>query len=198
MPWQELAWLESYDQTRIPESIRMWNAVGIDHQDQENLKVLDLACGCSITSFVLAISNPKAHITCVDYPDVLDVARDLASRLDIVSQVTFSPGDLHQIELEESQYNLVLLGNVTNFFTPDQNIDLFKRIRASISPKGLLVINVQMQSEDQNEQITLHSFILWGMSGTQFFPFTCYHTWLKNAGFAEIEKISDLWISAKT
>ncbi len=197
MPWEESAWLESYDVVRRIDSLQMWQTAGIDPKQYSQLRVLDLACGCSVMSLALAKSNPCVQVTCVDDPKVLEVARDLAKRQNLMTQITCLPGDLHLLELGENQFDVVLLGNATNFFTPQQNIALFQRIYKALSDNGLAVINVTMMSQKTNEQVGLYSLILWTFSGTAFFSFSDYQDWLTEAGFKHIEKLSDLWLSAR-
>jgi len=78
--------------------------------------------------FALACQYSHIQVTCVDHPEVLQVARDLAERFKIENQAQYVAGDLHSLEFEEQIYDIVLLGNVTNFFTEQQNIALFKKI----------------------------------------------------------------------
>ena len=197
IPWEQLAWLESYDTSRIADSRLMWRAAGISPGQHAGLHVLDLACGCGIMSFVLAQADPTVRVTCVDSRQVLTVAEDLAGRLNIAEQVTFIQGDIHQFEPAEGSYDAVLLGNVTNFFTSDQNLDLFRRTWRALTPEGTLVINVTMAYGQINGHIGLYSLLLWALSGTEFYTFVDYHTWLKQAGFTRIDHLSKLWLAAR-
>lgn len=194
--WEESAWLESYDLSRKKESLEMWHAAGIDPEMSQGLNVLDLACGCGVTSFSLAQLDKTARVTCIDNEKVLKVAEDLATRLNLSSQVTWLAGDLHVTQFEEASYDVALLGNATNFFTPQQNIDLFQRIYRSLRPNGKLIINVTMESSEINEHTNLYSLILWTMSGTFFYPFPEYEIWLYQAGFRQVKQLTKLWLSA--
>ena len=93
------AWLESYSLTRVAKSLEMWRAAGIKPDDSKPIRGLDIACGCAIKSFALAQTSPKIHVTCLDSPAVLDVARDLAERMGIASRVTLLPADLSTADL---------------------------------------------------------------------------------------------------
>jgi hypothetical protein len=52
--------------------------------------------GIEVKSIVLAQADRMAHVTCLERPDVLGVARDLAERMHVLSQVAFLPGDLRR------------------------------------------------------------------------------------------------------
>jgi hypothetical protein len=121
VPWEQDAWLESYRTWRPAQSIEMWRAVGIEPVHRSGLRVLDVACGCAIKSFVLAQADPTVHITCLDRAEVLEVARALAERPNLLSQVTFLPADLHAVQFGEDQYDAVLFGQITHHLTPAQN-----------------------------------------------------------------------------
>jgi hypothetical protein len=88
------AWLESYSTWRIPKSLEMWQAAGARPGMHDIFRILDLACGCGIKSMALAQTEPAVRVTCLDAPEVLVVARDLAERMQISSQIKFLPADL--------------------------------------------------------------------------------------------------------
>ncbi len=128
VPWEQDAWLESYRAWRPGQSHEMWRAAGIEPGHRPGLRVLDVACGCAIKSFVLAQADPTVHITCLDRAEVLEVARALAERLHLLPQVTFLPADLHAVQFGADQYDVALLGQITHHLTPVQNQTLFHQI----------------------------------------------------------------------
>ena len=195
--WERLAWLESYDPYRIKKSRDMWLAANIDPDQITDKNILDLACGCSIMSFILAEHNPSAKVTCVDNPKVLEVAKDLAARLNIENQIIYQPGDLHDISLKENEYDVIHIGNVTNFFNEHENLTLLKKIHNTLKNNGILLINVTMNTGEIDEFHTFQSFILWSITGTFFYPFETYFQWLSCSRFSQIKKLSDTWISAR-
>jgi ubiquinone/menaquinone biosynthesis C-methylase UbiE len=199
VPWHQLAWLESYDDSRITVSLNLWKAAGVQPESHSSLRILDLACGSSIVSFALARQYSHIHVTCVDHQEVLQVARDLAERFNIENQVHYVAGDLHSLEFGEQTYDIVLLGNVTNFFTEQQNIALFKNIYRCLKTRGLLVLDVTMKgdSKERNEHLGLYSLILWTFSGTEYYSFEDYQNWLAALGFSQVNRLSKHWLSAR-
>ena len=196
VPWEQLAWLESYDASRIVDSRKLWEAAGVRPGQHQALRVLDLACGCAITTLSLAQSHPTVHVTCVDSPAVLAAAEDLAGRLGVQGRTAFVPGNVHEVELEPDSYDVVLLENATNFYTVQQNQALFGRTWRALTPGGVLVINVTMQPGDRDEHIGLYSFILWTFTGTEHYSFDEYRGWLKQASFSRVLHLGKLWLSA--
>jgi ubiquinone/menaquinone biosynthesis C-methylase UbiE len=199
VPWHQLAWLESYDDARIPVSLNLWKAAGVQPENYSSLRILDLACGSSIVSFALASQYQQIQVTCVDHPNILKVAKDLAARFNIQDQANYVAGDLHSLKFGEQDYDIVLLGNVTNFFTIQQNIELFQKIYRCLKSQGFLVLDVTMKgnSKERNEHLGLYSLILWTFSGTEFYSFEDYQNWLVSLGFSEITRLSKLWLSAR-
>ena len=199
VPWHQLAWFESYDDARITVSLNLWKAAGVQPENYSSLRILDLACGSSIVSFALARQYSHIQVTCVDHPEVLQVARDLAERLNLKNQANYLAGDLHSLEFGAQEYDIVLLGNATNFFTKQQNIDLFQKIYRCLKSRGLLVIDVTMKgnSKERNDHLGLYSLILWTFSGTEYYSFEDYQNWLAAQGFSQVNRLSKLWLSAR-
>ena len=137
------------------------------------------------------------QINCVDSPEVVEVARDLARRLGILSQVRFVPGDILTTDLEEGQYDAALLGQITHYFTPEQNIALFKRVRESLAPTGVLVIDVPMVLDTSDERGSFGSFFIWATSGGKAHSFAEYSDWLEVAGFKVVRQLGMEWLSAR-
>jgi ubiquinone/menaquinone biosynthesis C-methylase UbiE len=191
------AWIESYRSARIPGSLEMWATVGISPSKRLKLKILDIACGCGIKSMVLVRESEKVELTCLDSPLVLEVGRDLAGRWGISSKVKFITADLLTAELGEQEYDCCLLGQITHYLTKQQDIDLFKRIYTVLVPGGMLILDVPMTSQRIDESSSFLSLILWANSGGRAYSFEEYQSFLKAAGFAVVDQLSERLLSAK-
>lgn len=174
----------------------MWRAAGIEPGQCPGLRVLDLACGCAIKSLVLTQSNPTVHVTCVDSAKVLEVACDLAERLQVLRQVTFLPGDMHSVDLGRECHDVALLGQITDYLTPKQNVGLFQRVYQSLSLGGILVIDVPMTTETPDEMASLITLLAWSISGGVAHSFAEYRNWLEEAGFKRAKQLGERWLSA--
>lgn len=195
-PWAQDAWLESYRLERREKSLAMWQAAGIDTDGEDPLSLLDLACGCGMKSMALAQSRAGVQITCVDQAEVLEVARDLAVRLGVLSRVAFKAGDIHEVDLPENAYDAALLGDITDYFTSTQNINLFTRVRKALKPSGVLVIDVPISAGEPSEWESMIALLIGALSGGCAHSFDEYQAWLAEAGFARVERIGDTWIAA--
>ena len=190
------AWLESYLPWRVPKSLEMWQAAGIDPTRPEGLRVLDIACGCAVKSLALAQVSPSVEVTCLDSADVLAVARDLAKRMGVESQVVFRPADLLDADLGENQLDAALCGQITHYLTPEQNAGLFRRIYSALSLNGVLVIDCPMATDEPAEAASLLTLMLWANSDGAAHSFETYQGWLGDAGFPQIRQLSERWVVA--
>ncbi len=184
------AWLESYLPWRIPKSLEMWQAAGIKTEHQERLRILDIACGCAIKSLALAQASPTVRVTCLDAADVLVVARDLAERMGVESQVVFEPANLLDTDFGENQFDAALTGQITHYLTKAQNASLFNRIYSALSPNGVLVVDCPMAADKPTEATSFLTLFLWANSGGAAHSFEMYQAWLSDSGFRHIKQLS--------
>ncbi len=190
------AWLESYLPWRIPQSLEMWQAAGIKTKHQESMQILDIACGCAVKSLALAQVSPNLRVTCLDTADVLMVARDLAARMGIESQVVFMPANILDADFGENQFNVALAGQITHYLTEAQNASLFHRIYSALSPNGVFVIDCPMATDEPAETTSFLSLVLWANSGGAAYSFEAYRAWLSDSGFHKIKQLSERWVVA--
>lgn len=190
------AWLESYRTRRIQSSLILWEMAGITAQLDVDISILDIGCGCAIKSLVLAQKTPRAHITCLDAPNVLVVARDLAERMEVLPQVRFVPADLLTTDLGTAQYDAVLTGQITHYLSETENIDLFHRIYQALTPDGVYVIDCPMSTDNPSQSASFLTLMLWANSGGTAYSFETYREWLMKVGFIEVKRLGERWLSA--
>lgn len=190
------AWLESYSEWRLADSLAMWRTAGIEVQSDIPRRLLDLACGCAIKSFALAQQDPALHVTCVDTPRVLPVARALAGRIGLTNQTEFIAADLLAADFGSDRYDLCLLGQITDYLTPAQNRDLFRRVHTALRPDGTLLLDAPMTGAQPSEWTQVVSLLLWTNGGGGTHGFEEYCVWLEEAGFAQVRQLSERWAVA--
>jgi SAM-dependent methyltransferase len=190
------AWIESYRQSRVAESLEMWSRAGITPGKFEHLHILDLACGCAIKSLVLLQESSNVELTCLDSPLVLQVARDLAERWRVMSLVRFLPADLLTADLGKEQYDACLIGQITHYLTQEQNMHLYRRVHKALVPGGVLLLDVPMGTSQPDEASSFLSVVLWANSGGRAYTFEEYRSWLLAAGFKTVHQLSERLLSA--
>jgi len=195
-PWAQDAWLESYRASRPEESRAMWRAAGLAPGSRPGLRVVDLACGCSIKSLVLTEADPSVKLTCVDSREVLEVARDLARRMGLLERVTFVEGGL-DLEMAPQAFDAALLGQVTYYLDPDQMRRLAARLHSALDRHGQLLVDAVMADDPPTEWASYVTLVTWGVSGGSAYSFEAYRTWLTQAGFADVRRLSERWLVAR-
>jgi len=198
--WVQDANIEALRTPRIAESLEMWRTVGIDPDAKQGIRVLDLASGCGIKSLVLAQHNPDTAITCVDWAGVLEVAKRLADKWGILKQVNLRAGDLTTMDYGDSEFDAVLLGQITQLWSTDQNKSVLRKVCRALKPGGLVVIHAPIADEERCKSealiLAVVLFALYSGKG-DFYTFSEYKAMLEDVGFSEITRHSESLISAR-
>ncbi len=190
------AWVESYRTSRFESSLRMWRAAGVTPTRGAEVRILDLACGCGIKSLCLAQTEPTVSVVCVDRPEVLASARDLAERMGVGRQARFVAADLLSLDLGVGLYEACLAGQITHYLTADQNEKLFRRIHRALVDGGRFVVDVPMGGLQPDEQAAFLSLMLWANSGGTTFTYEEYRALLLASGFRDVRRLGGRWLVA--
>jgi len=131
------------ERVRLPElqelAIQRWDSAGMIPLPIRNASILDIGSGSGFKSFSLLPGNPDAHITAVDSPKVLDVARDVAEIMGVSHQVSFQSGDL-LTSIPAESFDMVIFGNLLHYFDPDTSIGFLRKAYRALKPNGMVVI----------------------------------------------------------
>jgi hypothetical protein len=98
--------------------------------------------------------------------------------------------------LGEALYDACLVGQITHYLTEQQNNDLYKRIHRALIPKGVLLLDVPMETAQLDESCSFLSLLLWANSGGRAYTFEEYHSWLSASGFVTVHQLSERLLSA--
>ena len=182
-------WLADYSRRWVYPEVyfemddKLWLSLGIPARD--GLRVLDLACGPAPISLALARQHPGVRLTWMDWEGVLQTALKVAENLGVVGQVSLLPGDLWAVELGSKAFDVAYLGNVTHFFSPEENTRLFHKVNAALIPKGTIVVNSMVRREIESASAALWLYAATASGGA--YDFAEYRTMLENSGFADIQ-----------
>lgn len=110
--------------------------------------VLDVAAGHGLFGIVIAQKNPGARITALDWPKVIDVARENAKQMGVNDRYSTIIGDAFTVDLK-GPYDVILLTNLLHHFSESECIGLLKRLRAALRPGGRLVTLEFVPNEDR-------------------------------------------------
>jgi len=157
---------------------------------QPELKVLDIAAGHGVFGVTVASKNPRAHVYAVDWPGVLEVARENAARAGIETRFHTIPGDAFEVDYGTG-YNLALVTNFLHHFDQPTNVRLLRKIHTSLAPGGRVAVLEFVPNEDRVSPPIPASFAMMMLGGTpagDAYTFNELRGMLGQAGFRGAEQ----------
>ena len=176
-----------------PTAEAMARKVLADLQHGREIRVLDVGAGSGVWGFALAKLNPKVRVTVADWPKVIEsVTRKFAKRDGITERVTYLPGDFHQTDFGENQYDVVTAGHICHGEGPTRTRELFARIRRALKPQGAIVVADFLPDEQRAQAEFPLMFAINMLVHTEegdTFTWSEYQQWLQEAGFGEVSRL---------
>jgi SAM-dependent methyltransferase len=136
---------------------------------------------------------PDLAATVVDSPQALKAARANVAAENMGDRIELREGDFWKDDLG-SGYDVALLFNIIHAFSPEQNTELFRRVRAALNPGGFVVILEQLVGKVPgptaraiNAIFQLNYFHLLGGS---IYSFDEIAGWLADAGFTTPRRVN--------
>jgi len=165
----------------------MFIAQLVEAQEGRTLRVLDIAAGHGMYGITIAQQNPKAHITAVDWPAVLEIAKENAAKAGVSERYIARPGNAFEAELGGG-YDLVLLTNIFHHFDKETCIQLMRRAHQALKSGGKAVTLEFVPNEDRVSPPTEAAFSLLMLVGTDAgdaYTLSEYEEMFWEAGFAQ-------------
>ena len=159
----------------------------VEAAEERPMRVLDIAAGHGMYGITIARQNRKAQITAVDWPAVLEVAKENAEKAGVADRYTARPGSAFEAELGEG-YDLVLLTNIFHHFDKETCVQLMRRAHQALKPDGRALTLEFVPNEDRVSPPTEAAFSLLMLVGTdagEAYTLSEYKEMFRLAGFAE-------------
>jgi 2-polyprenyl-3-methyl-5-hydroxy-6-metoxy-1,4-benzoquinol methylase len=99
------------------------------------LRVLDVAAGHGLFGITIAEQHKKAHVTALDWPNVLAVAQENARRAGVAERHTLRPGSAFEVAWG-GPFDIVLLTNFLHHFDLPTCEQLAKKAYDALAPGG--------------------------------------------------------------
>lgn len=192
------AWIAVYarswaaPETYLERCDAMWQALGI--QARDGLRVLDVACGPAPKTLPLARHHSGVQVTLLDWERILKTARKVAAHLGVEKQILSLAGDLWSVAYGPGQFDVVYLGNITHFFSPEENTRLFRKVYDALASGGVIVVNSIRREYPDPMDPELWFYAV--SAGGAVYDFHEYQGMLECAGFADVGDISTQPIKA--
>ena len=161
----------------------------VDPAADRKLKVLDIAAGHGLFGIAFATNNKQAEIVAVDWPRVLDVAKENAAKSGVADRYSTIEGSAFDLDFG-SGYDLVLLTNFLHHFDPPTCETLLRKVHASLAEGGRAVTLEFVPNEDRISPPDAAAFSVMMLGSTpsgDAYTFSELQSMFANAGFAESE-----------
>ena len=153
------------------------------------MKVLDIAAGHGLYGIAFAQQNPEASVVALDWPAVLEVAKENARAAGVAERHSTIEGDAFGAEFGEG-YDIILLTNFLHHFDPPTNVQLLRKVRAALAEGGVAVTLDFVPNEDRVSPPIPAAFSLMMLAGTEggdAYTFPELERMFAEAGFAHSE-----------
>ena len=154
-------------------------------------KLLDIGGGSGAYTQAFLEESPSLTATIFDLPATLKIARTHLAAGDLADRIEFVAGDFYKDELPAG-HDLALLSAIIHQNSPEQNLELYRKIFKALEPGGRLVIRDHVMNEDHT-QPNSGSFFAVNMlvvtKGGNTYSFEEIRSSLESAGFIKVRLI---------
>ena len=151
-------------------------------------RVLDIAAGHGLFGITLAERVPKLEVVAVDWPSVLQVASENASRAGVGYRYNTLPGSAFELDFGD-RYDVVLVTNLLHHFDVESNEILLEKVRKALVPGGLVAVLEFVPNEDRVSPPEPAQFALTMLAETpagDAYTFPELKQMMENAGLKQI------------
>ncbi|GAB2829571.1 methyltransferase [Actinoallomurus bryophytorum] len=157
--------------------------------DAGEISILDVGGGSGIYSAIWLEANPAARSTQLDWAPINAIARRLLEERGMAERFTCIDGDFHTTDFGTAKYDVALYSHIAHQEGPEDNVEVFTRLRRSLKPGGALVICDYVVDDDRGGPtfplIFASEMLLKSKKGNTWRR-ADYHGWLMKAGFGEV------------
>lgn len=152
-------------------------------------KVLDIAAGHGLYGLAFARHNPEAEVVALDWPAVLEVAKENARASGAAAHYSTIEGDAFGAEFGGG-YDVVLLTNFLHHFDAPTCETLLRKVHAALKEGGAALTLEFVPNEDRVTPPLSAAFSLTMLAGTpagDAYTFPELQSMFANAGFSSSE-----------
>ncbi len=110
--------------------------------------LLDIGGGSGTYTIAFLENYPDLRATLFDLPEVVAMARERLVEEGLLDRVTLVGGSFYRDELP-SGCDLAFLSAIIHQNSPEQNLDLYRKIHRAIEPGGVVLIRDHIMDEDR-------------------------------------------------
>ena len=161
----------------------------VDPGKDKKLRVLDIAAGHGLYGIAFAKQNSQAEVTAVDWPKVLEVAKENAEAAGVADRFQTNPGSAFDVDYGTG-FDVVLLTNFLHHFDTSTCETLLRKVRAALGDGGRAATLEFIPNDDRVTPPQAAGFSMQMLGGTpsgDAYTFAELEQMFGNAGFARSE-----------
>lgn len=154
-------------------------------------KLLDIGGGSGAYTIAFLKKNPQLNAVIFDLEGVIPIAKEKISENNFLDRVDFVVGDFYVDDLPTG-CDIALLSAIIHQNSPQQNVELYRKIYHALDPGGTLIIRDHIMDESRTDPSAGALFALNMLVNTQAgdtYTFREVKDTLKTAGFVKIKSI---------
>ena len=155
--------------------------------------LLDLGGGPGTYAMSFLAKNPGLRATVCDRPAALEVAKEIAATQKAGRRLSYLSLDFLKDEIP-GRFDVIWYSNVLHIYSPEQNLDVFRRVRAALTDGGRFIIQDAFLHDRQGlypEEASLFavSMLLFTDTGNTY-SIADTTVWLREAGFGAVNRVT--------
>ncbi len=161
----------------------------VDPKPDQKLRILDIAAGHGLYGIAFAKSNPQANIVALDWPSVLEVAKENANLAGVADRYSTMEGSAFDVDYGTG-YDLILLTNFLHHFDPPTNETLLRKVHAALGENGRAITLEFVPNDDRISPPDAATFSVTMLGSTpagDAYTFAELEQMAANAGFSRSE-----------
>ena len=158
----------------------------VDIDTGKRVKVLDIAASHGLFGIAFAQHYPNADIFAIDWPNVLEVAKENAQAAGVGDRFSTIAGSAFEVDYG-SDYDLVLLPNFLHHFDINTCEQLLRKVHTALAETGRAITFEFIPNEDRVTPLEAAAFSLVMLGTTpsgDAYTFSEFERMFSNAGFS--------------
>jgi SAM-dependent methyltransferase len=154
-------------------------------------RLLDIGGASGTYTIAFLRQNPQMTAVIFDFDNVLALADDRLQRHGLRSRVELTPGDFYRDDLPPG-CDLALLSAIIHQNSPEENVDLYRKIYQALEPGGVLLIRDHVMDESRTYPPAGATFalnMLVNTRGGDTYTFPEIKETLAAAGFRAVQQV---------